>query len=116
MTVKVELGRPVSESHSLFKRNCWLRTGSSMFLLISYNESLRDVLESQSLFTRNCWLWTGSFLLLLKKASGEEETLPDRFCEKYRQSDFLYSRNDQYKIVDLHFFFLEITYRKISTD
>ena len=37
-------------------------------------------------------------------ASDEDETSPDRFYERYRQSDFLYSRNDQHKIVDLNFF------------
>ena len=36
-------------------------------------------------------------------ASGEDKAL-DRFCKRYRHSDFLYSRNDQYNIVDLHIF------------
>ena len=67
-------------------------------------ESLRPVSETQSLFTSNLWLRTGSFLLLLKMASDEYETASDRFCERYRHSDLLYSRNGQYKIIDLHFF------------
>ena len=58
----------------------------------------RSVLESQSLFTRNCWLQTGSFLLLLKMASEEDEKA------SVFGKDFLYSRNDQYDIIDLHFF------------
>ena len=37
-------------------------------------------------------------------ASDEDETSSDSFYERYRQSDFLYSRNNQYKIVDLNFF------------
>ena len=65
-------------------------------------ELWRPVSESQSLFTRNCWLRTGSFLLLLKMASDEDETASDSFCKRYRHNDFLYSRNDQYKIIDLH--------------
>ena len=65
----------------------------------------RPVSGSQSLFTRNCWLRTGSFLLLLKKMAASKDEVPsDSFAERYRHSDFLYSRNDQYKIVDLHFF------------
>ena len=35
--------------------------------------------------------------------SGDEKT-SDSFEERYRNSDFSYYRNDQYKIVDLHFF------------
>ena len=81
---------------------------------IRYTESLRPVSESQSLFTRNCWLRTGSFLLLLKMASGDEKT-SDSFQERYRNSDFLHSRNDQYKIVDLHFFEKK-TCRKLFAD
>ena len=34
----------------------------------------------------------------------EEEVPTDSFAERYRYSDFLYLRNDQYKIVDSHFF------------
>ena len=34
---RIELGRPVSESQSLFTRNCWLWTGS--FLLSLKNGS-----------------------------------------------------------------------------
>ena len=52
----------------------------------------------------NCWLWTGSFLLLFKVASDEHEVASESFCKRYRHSDFLYSRNDRYKITDLHFF------------
>ena len=52
----------------------------------------------------NCWLWTDSFLLLFKIASDEHEVASESFCKRYRHSDFLYSRNDQYKITDLHFF------------
>ena len=80
---------------------------SDRFLCVSIimiKESLRFVSESQSLFTRNCWLGTGSFLVLLKMASDEDEVASDSFWKRYRKNDFLYSRNNQYKIVDLHFF------------
>ena len=70
----------------------------------SKRESLRPVSELQTLFTRNCWLQTDSFLLLMKMASDEDERPSDSFCERYRHSNFLYSKNDQYKIIDLHFF------------
>ena len=66
--------------------------------------SLRPALESQSPLTRNCWLRTGCLLVLLKMASDEDETSSDSFYERYRHSDFLYFRNDQYKNVDLDFF------------
>ena len=33
---------------------------------------------------------------------SDEDKALDRFCKRYRHSDFLYSRNDQYNIVDLH--------------
>ena len=66
-------------------------------------EIRRPVTELQSLFPRNCWLRTGSFLLLLKMASDDKKP-SDSFSEKYRHNDFLYSRNDKYKIVDLHVF------------
>ena len=36
-------------------------------------------------------------------ASDKDEVASDSFCERYKQRDFLYSRNDQYKIVNLHF-------------
>ena len=36
-------------------------------------------------------------------ASDEDKAL-DKFCKIYRHSGFLCSRNDQYKIVDLHIF------------
>ena len=36
-------------------------------------------------------------------ASDEDKVL-DRFRKRYRHSDFLHSRNDQHKIVDLHIF------------
>ena len=65
-------------------------------------ESLRPVSKSLSLFTRNCWLRTGSFILLLKVTLNEDEVASDSFCKIYRHTDFLYSRNGQYKIVDLH--------------
>ena len=71
--------------------------------IVMIKESLRPVSESQSLFTRNCWLQTGCFSLLLRMASDEDQVVSGGFGEKYRHSDFLYSRNDQYKIVDLHF-------------
>ena len=101
----MELGRPVSKLQSLFTRNCWLWTGSSVFFCQrSKRDSLRPVLESQSVFTRNCWLRIGSFLILLKMASDEDERPSDSFSERYRHSDLLYSRNDQHKTVDLHFF------------
>ena len=64
----------------------------------------RSVLESQSLFVKSCWLWTDFVLLLLKMVLDEGEIAPESLCKRYRPSDFLYSRNDQYKIVDLHFF------------
>ena len=100
----MEPGRPVSESQSLFTRNFWLWTGSPVFFCQrSKGNSLRPVLESQYLFTRNCWLRAGSFLLLLKMTSDEDERPSDSFSERYRHSDLLYSRNDKYKIVDLHF-------------
>ena len=37
-------------------------------------------------------------------AASKEEVPSDSFAKRYRHSDFLYSRNDQYKIVDLCFF------------
>ena len=37
-------------------------------------------------------------------ASNDVEVPLDSFSERYRHSDFLYSRKDQYKIVDLYFF------------
>ena len=37
-------------------------------------------------------------------AASEEEVPTDSFAERCRHSDFLYSRDDQNKIVDLHFF------------
>ena len=37
-------------------------------------------------------------------AASKEEAPSDSFVERYRHSDFLYSRNDQCKTVDLHFF------------
>ena len=83
--------------------------------VVMIKESLRPVSESQSLFTRNCWLETGCFSLLLKMASDEDQVVSGGFCEKYRHSDFLYSKNDQYKIVDLHFL-KKTTYRKISNN
>ena len=61
-------------------------------------------------------------------AASEEEVPTDSFAEKYRHSDFLYSRNDQYKIVDLHFFekqlvekyplinLLDFDYREVKFD
>ena len=64
----------------------------------------RPVLESQSPFTKSCWLWTNFVLLLLKMVLDEDEIAPESLCKRYRPSDFLYSRNDQNKIVDLHFF------------
>ena len=36
--------------------------------------------------------------------ASEEEVPTDSFAERYRYSDFLYFRNDQYKIVDSYFF------------
>ena len=33
-----------------------------------------------------------------------DEVPSDRFDDRYRHSEFLYSRNDQYKIVDLNIF------------
>ena len=36
--------------------------------------------------------------------SSDDKKPSDSFSERYRHSDFLYLRNDQYKIVDLHFF------------
>ena len=69
------------------------------------------------------------FTLVKKRAASKEEITTGSFVEKYRHSDFLYSRNDQYKIVDLHFFFekqhvekyplinlLEFDYRKVKLD
>ena len=61
-------------------------------------EFLRTASESQSLFTRN---WTDSFLLSLEKIASDEDELPS---ERHWHSDFLYSKNDQYKVVDLHFY------------
>ena len=37
-------------------------------------------------------------------ASDEDETASDSFCKRYKHSDFLNSSNDQYKIIDLHYF------------
>ena len=73
---------------------------------------MRPVSVSKSLFTINYWLQTGSFLLVLKMASGmllkalsdKDEVASDSFYERFRSSVSLYSRNDQYKIVILHFF------------
>ena len=36
--------------------------------------------------------------------ASDAEKLSDSFSERYRHSDFLYSINDSYKIVDLQFF------------
>ena len=47
--------------------------------------------EAQSLFT-------------IKMGASEEEIQTDSFAERYRYSDFLSFKNDQYKIVDSHFF------------
>ena len=61
--------------------------------------------------------------------SDEDEIASDSFYKRYRSSDFLYPRNDQYKIIDLHFFFekqhvenyplidlLKFDYRKVKLD
>ena len=37
-------------------------------------------------------------------AASKKEVSSDSLAERYRHSDFLYSRNDQYKIADLHVF------------
>ena len=37
-------------------------------------------------------------------AASKEEVSSDSLAERYRHSYFLYSRNDQYKIADLHVF------------
>ena len=42
--------------------------------------------------------------MLLKALSDKDEVASDSFYERFRSSDSLYSRNDQYKIVILHFF------------
>ena len=42
--------------------------------------------------------------MLLDIPSDENEAAPDSFCERYGHSDLLYSRNYQYKILDLYFF------------
>ena len=54
-------------------------------------------------------------------AASEEEVPTDSFVERYRYNDFLYSRNDQYKTVELHFFEMQhlekyplIDYRKVK--
>ena len=61
-------------------------------------------------------------------AASKEEVPSDSFAERYRHSDFLYFRNDQYKIVDLHFFekqyveknllidLLNLDHRKVKLD
>ena len=58
---------------------------------------------------------------MLKTAASEEEVPIDSFVDRYRYKDFLYSRNDQYKIVELHFFEMQhlekyplIDYRKVK--
>ena len=60
----------------------------------------RPVSESKSLFTRICWLYKGSFLLSLKNGIRQW----GRRTVRCRHSEFLYSKNDQYKIVILSFF------------
>ena len=42
--------------------------------------------------------------MLLDIPSDENEAAPDSFCKRYGHSDLLYSRNYQYKILDLYFF------------
>ena len=56
MSVKMEPGRPILESHSLLVLGRFFG-----FSVVMIKESLRPVLEPKSLFTRNCWLQTGSF-------------------------------------------------------
>ena len=54
-------------------------------------------------------------------AASEEEVPTDSFVDRYRYNDLLYSRNNQYKIVQLHFFEMQhlekyplIDYRKVK--
>ena len=42
--------------------------------------------------------------MFIKVPSGEDEAASDSFYKRCRSIDFLYSRNDEVKISDLHFF------------
>ena len=49
-------------------------------------------------------------------AASEEEVPHDSFAERYRYSNFLYSRIDQCKIVDLRFFEKQCVKKNLVTD
>ena len=48
--------------------------------------------------------------------SDEDEAPLDSFSERYIHSHLLHSRNDHYKIRDLHIFFCKTACKKISVD
>ena len=119
----------MSQNHNLFYKKLFASDRFFHVFVAIIKESLRPTSESQSLFTRNFCFWTGSFLLSLEKMASAEYKLPsDGFTERYRHSDFLYLKIDQYKVVDFHIFeglhvkiyllidLLKFDYRKVSLD
>lgn len=101
----MKLGGPVSKSRFLFCKK--LLTSDRFFCvsIIVIKESLLDLCRKHNLFLQEISGFGQVFLLSLKKmGASEEEIQTDSFAERYRYSDFLSFKNDQYKIVDSHFF------------